>query len=571
MKHNIITKGIAGLAVALTMGACSSDYLDLEPITSIDSSTVTSSVQGARYGLYGVCRSMWWAESAFGVGQRFIQGEAAVGSFYGDLFSPDVFYNVWAGYGAEYFNWSYMQDGGTWIPGIAWKYYYNLVSSSNKILDHIDEAEGDANERDFIKAQLLTIRAHAFTRLVQLYTPRWEDSNNGAKYGIVLRLTDEGTTQIPLSTMKEAIDQIYADLDLALSLYKSSGKSRTKGWEPDENIAYAVYARIAATCHDWQKAKTMAANARDGYPIMTAEEYAGGFAEANQEWIWYNAPEEEAIYYWSWGAMYACNGAYVSFWGQAAGLMSYDLYKQMHDGDTRKDLYFMPDKISYTSPLYKPLTKASWWNASIIDPETMDVNGKNNKMKLAVKNFGNTRIPNGDEARWGTPYTKDKDASAEDPFLIPFGAQYKFWGEGMYSLSSFPFMRAAEFCLLEAEAAYHLGDEGAARACLNELNGKRFDSAHPYNCTESGQALMDEIMLTSRVELWGEGQVWYNYKRWNQDWERRIWVEGDVESNNIPTKFAGTFPKDKNRNWTYMVPNSETRYNRAIDINLLRQ
>lgn len=562
MKKNIIVKGIAAAALVATMGSCSSDYLDLEPISSVDSSTVTATVKGAQMGLYGVCRTMWWPESAFGAGQRFIQGEAAVGTFYGDLFSPDAFYEVWAGYGVEYFNWQYMRNDGTWIPAIGWKYYYNLIAMSNRILDGIDDAEGDAAQRDFIKAQLLTMRAHAYTRLMQLFAPRWENSNGGNAYCMVLRTTFSND-DTPLVTMNTIKTQIYSDLDTAIGLYNSSNGKRTYGWEPDLSVAHGVYARAAATVHDWQKCYDMAKEAQSGYSIMSADEYQAGFADANNEWIWYNAPDDEGVYYWSWGATYACNGAYPAFWGQGAGAASYDLVRSLHKGDIRIDMYLTPKVADGIT-----IKANDFFKKAAVDSENMNLNAYPS-FQAFIASFGESRMEKLNGSDFNAPYTPDKGFNAEEsgPFIVPFGAQYKFWGHGKYSISSFPFMRAGEFALLEAEAAYRLSDETGAKNALIRLNNNRFSTA--YKCDYSGNDLWEEIMLTSRIELWGEGHSWYNLKRWNIDVERLGWEAGNSKSNNFPAKFANKFNKDMNAGWTYTVPNSETRYNHAVNVGLL--
>ena len=561
MKKNIIIKGLAGLGVALSLGSCASDYLDLKPITSIDSSTVNGSVDGSQIAAYGVFRSMWWAESRYGAGQRFVQGEASVSVIYNDVFGVDGWYHVWAGYGANMFNWDYMNQKGFWMCGVPWSYYYALISEANRILDGIDTAEGDDSQRAFVKAQMLTMRAHSYERLLRYYAPRWEDSNNGEALSVVLRTTFS-TDPTPRVSMNTVMNQIYSDLDLAIQLYQQSGMSRSNMWETDIEIAYGVYARAAMTKNDWNTAANMAKAARNGYSIMSADEYQGGFAEANGEWMWYNAPDPENVFYWSWAAMYGCNGSYTSYWGQGAGAINYDLYRQLHEGDIRKNLYLTPDKIPYTSSIYRPLTENSWWNGDIVSPVSMNLNASNSKMILACKNFGISRVPNRDEAKWGLPYTLDSSGDSDEN-IIPFGAQYKYWGLGAYSVTSFPFMRASEFALYEAEAAYHLGDEARAQACLKEVNDKRFTT--PYDASAyTGQALMDEIMLTSRIEFWGEGHTLMNQKRWNVPLERRAWVAGDKTSNNIPAEFAAEFPVDLANGWTWCLPNAENHYNTDI-------
>ncbi|WP_178985771.1 RagB/SusD family nutrient uptake outer membrane protein [Winogradskyella helgolandensis] len=77
------------------------------------------------------------------------------------------------------------------------------------------------------------------------------------------------------------------------------------------------------------------------------------------------------------------------------------------------------------------------------------------------------------------------------------------------------FMRVEEFYLLSAEAAAKTGDEGAAKATMIELLSSRLGSseASSYMSSLSGTALQDAIYLQTRIELWGEGKVYFALKR----------------------------------------------------------
>ena len=63
---------------------------------------------------------------------------------------------------------------------------------------------------------------------------------------------------------------------------------------------------------------------------------------------------------------------------------------------------------------------------------------------------------------------------------------------------------------IEAEAAAHLG-EGAS--LINTFMTTYRDPK--YTCEKSGDELIDEIVFQKRVELWGEGQSFFDYKRLN--------------------------------------------------------
>lgn len=81
-------------------------------------------------------------------------------------------------------------------------------------------------------------------------------------------------------------------------------------------------------------------------------------------------------------------------------------------------------------------------------------------------------------------------------------------------------MRAAEMYLIEAEALAKTGKEGEAVAVLEELVKSRFP-AYVAPAT-SGQALIDEILLQRRIELWGEGFTLLDMKRLNKDLKRTV-------------------------------------------------
>ena len=68
-------------------------------------------------------------------------------------------------------------------------FYYNIINQANKVLADIDKAEGTQAERDFIKAQALTFRAHGYSKLLTYFASAGSDSNNGSSYRLVPALT----------------------------------------------------------------------------------------------------------------------------------------------------------------------------------------------------------------------------------------------------------------------------------------------------------------------------------------------------------------------------------------------
>ena len=123
---------------------------------------------------------------------------------------------------------------------------------------------------------------------------------------------------------------------------------------------------------------------------------------------------------------------------------------------------------------------------------------------------------------------------------------------------SFNIFRSAEMYLIEAEALCMLGGHDAeVQALLNELN-KNHDAA--YNCTKTGSDLLEEVKLYRRIDLWGEGFDWFDYKRWKQPIIRKSIKDGG----SFHASFAITLKPEDANNWTWIVPKKETDYNDDI-------
>src|SRR5690606_15974868 len=73
-------------------------------------------------------------------------------------------------------------------------------------------------------------------------------------------------------------------------------------------------------------------------------------------------------------------------------------------------------------------------------------------------------------------------------------------------------MRASEQLLIEAESQARLGDVGGAIGTLNELRRNRNLADLPAT-GYSQDAIIDEILLERRKELWGEGFRLYDILR----------------------------------------------------------
>lgn len=542
----IINKLFAGslLAGMMLVSSCAGDYLDTAPTDSTGATDAVGTTANAMKALNGIAKIMTTQHSYFGGG---FAGENNIMIQYESYPSENYNYNYYASGWSPIFNQEFHTRTNSIYDAYAWYYYYTIAGNANTILANIDNAEGTEAERNFVKASALTFRAYAFEKLVHYYCWRWQDSNNGASQGIVLRL-DESTGGQGYATLAETYAQIYKDLDEAIMLFEQSGMDRNASqvWMPNINVAHAIYARAALTKQDYTKALTEAKLARQNYPLMSNAEYHAGFCNPTSEWIFGSfGSAQENNWYWSYGTQYACNGYYANAAGAAngAGSIGRELINRIPNNDARKALFLTEDKF----PGYN-------FNDGSAMGLGYGILGMGDDEKKA-------------DALWeeAAAYCQKMAVSGlEAPYQAGYmylGGQLKFYVFDTPGVSYLPFIRSSEMVLVEAEANYFLNDETAARAALVELNATSGRNPE-YTCDKSGEALWNEIMDYRELELWGEGFAWSDYKRWNRDIVRHSFAEGG----NAHISVAKTIPASGVNKWTWDVPLNETDYNDELNL-----
>lgn len=542
----IINKLFAGslLAGMMLVSSCAGDYLDTAPTDSTGATDAVGTTANAMKALNGITKIMTTQHSYFGGG---FAGENNIMIQYESYPSENYNYNYYASGWSPIFNQEFHTRTNSIYDAYAWYYYYTIAGNANTILANIDNAEGTEAERNFVKASALTFRAYAFEKLVHYYCWRWQDSNNGASQGIVLRL-DESTGGQGYATLAETYAQIYKDLDEAIMLFEQSGMDRNASqvWMPNINVAHAIYARAALTKQDYTKALTEAKLARQNYPLMSNAEYHAGFCNPTSEWIFGSfGSAQENNWYWSYGTQYACNGYYANAAGAAngAGSIGRELINRIPNNDARKALFLTEDKF----PGY-----------NFNDGSAMDLG-------YGILGMGDDEKKA--DALWeeAAAYCQKMAVSGlEAPYQAGYmylGGQLKFYVFDTPGVSYLPFIRSSEMVLVEAEANYFLNDETAARAALVELNATSGRNPE-YTCDKSGEALWNEIMDYRELELWGEGFAWSDYKRWNRDIVRHSFAEGG----NAHISVAKTIPASGVNKWTWDVPLNETDYNDELNL-----
>lgn len=535
------------LAGSLLLASCSKDYLDTVPTDSTSPDTAFATTENAAQAINGICQMMITQHQYYGQG---FNGEGTIKSMYGEYPGNDFSFPQFSPGWSIIMNQEWMLATNRIYNNYPWYYYYILISNANSIIAHIHEAAGAETDRQFIKAQALTFRAYAYMQLVQFYGYRWSDSNNGATNGVVLRL-DESTGDLPLSTLAECYQQIYDDLDEAIDLYTESGVSRANFWEPDLSVAYATYARAALNREDWATAQEMAPKAYAGHPLMSVAEYRSGFCEPNSEWIWGTYSDaSETIWYYAWGVIMGYNGFYANNYGYAV-IANRELIDLFPNTDIRKNLFLNQD-------LFPDFDFTNYYDDETGDGTVDDFYGivtdEVAYEEDATESGVALRQAMSEYANSVAAYKPGYDNS----YYYIYG-HLKFAVSAQPGVSKINHFRSSEMYLIEAEAAYHNGDTAAAQAAMNALN-KESGRDTAYNCTATGTALLDEIRNYRRLELWGEGFNWLDFKRWGLPVVRKSFADGGTFNSAVAVTIQ---PEDANK-WTWGIPQRETDYNGGI-------
>jgi len=507
-------KNISIVIVLLSfLGACSADYLNTSPKSNIGTATVFESTGNAAMAINGIAKMMTMQYLA----TQGMNGEGTIKMWYGNYPGNNFYVNLpgWA----AIINSTYNENVTSIYLYYPWYYYYKLIGNANMIVAYIDDATGPDNEKQFIKAQALTYRAYSFMMLAQLYCYRWSDSNNGASQGLVLR-TDLSTGDMPTSTLLETYQQIYSDLDEAISLYKSSEKDRDYKdgdfYSPNIDVAYATYARAALTRQDYATAAANAKLARANYPLMGVSDYKAGFSNPTSEWIWgcYGSTDETLFFY--------SYQAYIAYNSTASNVTTYpkciskEIYDKIPATDIRRGLFLDPTGYTYTT--------------------ASGIAGANLKAQ----------------------------AFALYPDLAPAATayaymQFKIKANDMPGVGNLNNFRSSEMYLIEAEANYFLNNPTGAQSLLAELTQSSGRDPN-YTCTKTGTDLLNEIKFYRTVELWGEGFDWFDMKRWGDPIIRHTYEQGG----NFLAALAVTSQPDANNKWTWKIPVRETDYNHDV-------
>ena len=448
-----------GLLAIVGLNSCSSDYLDAEDTSTLDSeqaaAVAADNPDVFLNGLWAFLVEYNVSGSSQNVHDDF--------SFMSVLLSTDMMTEDIALGGYHWFGYDYELDNrmAPWRRTIVdWKTFYTAIAKANEILSLYPEG-AETDDQKALLGQALAIRGWAYYYLIQLYqnVVKADGSLNLEAPGVPLIWTeadgksiDEITAAQGRNTVADIFAQIESDLTKAVNLLTEADYERPTKNYIDANVANGFLARYYLLTQQWQNAADAARAARYGYNLMDNNGLHDGFMDIeNEEWMWgFDHSPETSTTFASFGSHMSNLAAGYAGMNYSAKLIDARLYSQIADDDYRKSLFNGPD--------------------------------------------GDSSQPT---------------AAARRPY-----ANLKFGSDGSWTMD-YVYMRAAEMVLIEAEAYARLNDGGKAAQTLAVLMKNRQPS---WNRT---LVTVEDVLLQRRIELWGEGFGYFDLKRNNKGINRK--------------------------------------------------
>lgn len=397
-----------------------------------------------------------------------------------DVVSDNNGYN-WAGSSLDYTDRSYSSNECQMV----WNDLYSIIYAANNVIATIDPATEESASKKFL-GQALAARAFCYHVLAQLYQFNYVGHETSPCVPLITNENSEEAAQngIGRATVQEVYDQIKTDLDQAIELLtaaEEAGETNADKRYINAAVAYGLRARMNLTMQNWAEAAQDADQAIasfTGSPVsietlsldLCTSKVFSDLSETN--WMWgINVDETDdvvssGIVNWI-SHMGSMNYGYANF--SLGKQINRALYNTISDTDVRKH----------------------WW---------LDENSESPIVSSA------------EEKEWISyyygPYTQVKFA----PYNGVVGQST--------NANDMPLMRIEEMYLIKAEAEAMSGNVGAGNNTLRDFVSTYRDPQYSFNGS-SATDIQEEVYRQRRIELWGEGLIWFDIMRLNKPVDRR--------------------------------------------------
>lgn len=500
---------LTGIASLLLFAVgCSEEFLDKQPSEFLTTDQIGEAAEKNPDVVAGTMNGIYALTVQTGTGGTTNHDDFGHKGYdiFGDMLSGDMALSVstYGWYRADITEFNAPLDFTRQRNYMVWRYYFRIIRSANTVIDALGGndvvPELDANK--YIMGQAKAIRAHSYFYLTQYFANSYNPS--AEILPIYTSLADVNGPKVTTSVIFELIEDDLKEAITLLDGFNRAGKN-----EINKQVAQGILAYAYGAQENWQGVYDLTNDVINtgGFTVMSDREVVrmvhegddapsgGGFNDlSTQSWMWgidITSDLDLALVSW-WGQVDRFTYSYA--WAGDAKAIDATLYSQISDNDVRKNQFAAPTG-GYA--------------------DLMPIN----------KFFDTNRVIGGQN-----PVTTD-----------------------------YVFMRVEEMYLLNAEAAARLTMDTDAQASLSVLLKERMTgddtSVDSYVAGFTGQALLEEIYLQTRIELWGEGKSYLAMKR----------NKATIQRGPNHLSFVGVqIPYDDER-LTFEIPESEITDNPFIN------
>ncbi len=357
-----------------------------------------------------------------------------------------------------------------------WNFYETAIAATNKLIGAIDEDNATDTQREYLGVAY-AFRAMHYLDVARMYEYLPSAATKGCSYIgqpltnltapiITEKTTPEQLAQLTRATREEMRAFIKSDLDKA-EAYLANYRRKSK-LLPDLACVYGLQARLSMWVTDYDTAarKARLAITQSGAtPLSESEmlDIENGFnCTTPSSWMWGAQPREDnelvgGVVNWpSW----MCNETSYGYTSVGVPVrITPSLYNAIDQNDMRRKLFRVSD--DYSEP------------------------------HLASTNLQ-------DLPRYASLKFRPYKGAYDD---ISVGSQ-----------SAYPLMRVEEMYFIEAEAKAHSSIIDGVEL-LNAFMSQYRVAGYNYSTDANEQDVIQEIVKQKRIELWGEGQAFFDYKR----------------------------------------------------------
>ena len=406
-----------------------------------------------------------------------------------DLMTGDLLQST-KNYAHHFYYWApnkYQGDGYVFGQYIS-TYYYSFILTINNMVGAVNPDNATDEQLGYLGAGL-AFRALCYIDLARMYEflPNDKTSNINADGNDVSGLTVPIVTaemnqadalNNPRATHEKMKEFIESDLNKAEEYIKHLTKTGN-GVLPDLSCVYGLKARLYMWDGDYENAAKYARLAINNAKVQPMSEeactnYKTGFNDITK---------------WMWGATQTSEDTSVK-----TGIINWTswLSNQTTFGYSGYGEENMPFN-EIDKRMYERISDTDFRKLEFKAPEGSELADKVIQIP-ATKSLADKRMP-----AYASVKFRPNEGNTDDPNI---GAA-----------SSYPIMRVEEMYFIEAEAVAHTN--AAKGKELLETFMKTYRDPQ-YTCSVSStDDVVEEIVFQKRVELWGEGQTFFDIKRLN--------------------------------------------------------